>query len=242
MLNKDTMLNYSIATFCFGERYYLQTNRLIESLSQLDEIPELFIITDSPKYITEKKFVNVKHINEYNSKYSNYNNNYYDFDFSVKRFSLQFALESGYNKIILTDTDVVVNEHIFNTKNVLNSFIENSISGQVTYQYEKEKETNSMLGKRFDYYESKFNKKFDKKNLWMPEDCVQYINISHDKFKQFLMIWDECIKIKDSDGLLNVPAGNIDEMCFSALYNEIELKNNSNKSINLLIPIHDKWY
>jgi hypothetical protein len=235
-------MDYSIATFCYGERYYHQTNRMIESFKKLQIEPKIFIVTDDPKSIVKENFVSVCDIREYNEKYSKYNTNYYDFDFSVKRYSLQFALDNGFTKIILTDTDVIPNEKLFNHNSVLNCFIPNSISGQVTYLFEDEQSRNSMLGRRFMYYESKFNVDYDKKNLWMTEDCIQFLDIDREKFYSFLTTWDECIEIKDNNNLHNIPAGNIDEMCFSALYNEIELHNNSSRHINLLIPNHDKWY
>jgi hypothetical protein len=235
-------MDFAIATFCYGERYYSQTNRLIESFKKFNIKPKIFIVTDNPESINKEDFVFVSHINEYDEKYSKYNTNYYDFDFSVKRFSVRFALDSGFTKIILTDTDVVANESVFTNENVLKCFIPNSVAGQVVYLFDKEIETNSMLGRRFLHYENKFGSQLDKKNMWMPEDCIQYLDISKEKFYSFLTTWDECIKIKYSDNLPNIPAGNIDEMCFSALYNGVELKNNSDKFINLLIPIHDKWY
>jgi hypothetical protein len=235
-------MDFAIATFCYGERYYSQTNRLIESFKKFNIKPKIFIVTDNPESINKEDFVFVSHINEYDEKYSKYNTNYYDFDFSVKRFSVRFALDSGFTKIILTDTDVVANELVFTNENVLKCFIPNSVAGQVVYLFDKEIETNSMLGRRFLHYENKFGSQLDKKNMWMPEDCIQYLDISKEKFYSFLTTWDECIKIKYSDNLPNIPAGNIDEMCFSALYNGVELKNNSDKFINLLIPIHDKWY
>jgi len=235
-------MEYAIATFCYGERYYSQTNRMIESFKNLQDKPKIFIVTDSPQSITKEDFVFVSHIKDYDERYVTYNTNYYDFDFSVKRFSVKFALDSGFTKIILTDTDVIPNFSLFTNENILKCFIPNSVSGQVTYLFEKEIETNSMLGRRFVHYENKFNVQYNKVDMWMPEDCVQFLDIEKEKFYSFLKTWDDCIKIKYSDNLYNIPAGNIDEMCFSAFYNGIELKNNSNTYINLLIPNHDKWY
>jgi hypothetical protein len=235
-------MSYAIATFCYGERYYNQTNRMIESFKKMKDKPKIFIVTDKPESITKEDFVFVSDIKEYDESYSNYETNYYDFDFSVKRFSVKFALDNGYTKIILTDTDVIPNETLFNDENILNCFIPNSVSGQVTYLFESEIERNSMLGRRFLHYETKFGVEFNKKNMWMPEDCIQFLDIEKDKFYSFLSTWDKCIEIKKTDNLRNIPAGNIDEMCFSAFYNEIELHNNSSKHINLLIPNHDKWY
>jgi hypothetical protein len=235
-------MSYAIATFCYGERYYDQTNRMIESFKKIKDIPKIFVVTDKPESITKEDFVSVCHIKEYDEKYSTYNTNYYDFDFSVKRFSVKFALDSGFTKIILVDTDVIPNETFFTEKNILDCFIPNSISGQVTYLFEEEIKRNSMLGERFKYYESIFGVNYDKKDMWMPEDCVQFLDIEKEKFYSFLSTWDKCIEIKYSNSLRNAPAGNIDEMCFSAFHNKIELHNNSNKHINLLIPNHDKWY
>jgi hypothetical protein len=236
-------MKYSVATFCYGDRYYDQTNRMIDSFSKLVDPPQIFIVTDNPEAITKKSFVNVKHISDYNPKYSEYNKDYYTFDFSVKRFSLLFAFDSGYENVILTDTDVVINEEIFSNERILECFMSNTISGQVTYNFNNEISTNSMLGRRLLHYEKTFEVSLNKNELnEMVEDCVQFISIEHNLKYKFIEVWDKCIKIKDSDSLPNIPAGNIDEMCFSALYNNIKILNNSNKHINLLIPKHDKWY
>ena len=233
---------YAISTFCYGDIYYEQTNRLIESFLEIDDKPNIFVVTDNPDKIRKENWVNINNIKEYNEKYQTYNTNYYDFDFSVKRYSVKFALENNYSKIILSDTDVVANNIIFSHNNILKLFLNNSISGQVTYLFDDEINRNSELGKRFQYYEKKFNVKYSNQNFYMPEDCIQFLDIEKNKFESFLNTWDECIKIKYDENLRNVPAGNIDEMCFSAFYNGIELKNNSSQGINLLIPKHNKWY
>lgn len=236
-------MDYAICTFCYGERYYQQTNRLIESFDLIEEKPEIFIVTDSPEKIIKRDFVKSKNVKEYDQKYSNYYDNYYDFDFSVKRFSLLYAFENGYDNVILTDTDVIPNYSLYNTESVMNTFVENAVGGQVTYSFKSEQETNSMLGDRFKHYENVFNVNFDKEMLnEMVEDCIQFISIKSDLKYKFIDTWNECIRIKDQDGLRNTPAGNIDEMCFSALYNGIKIVNTSDKSVNLLVAHHDKWY
>lgn len=238
ILNND----YAISTFCYGDRYYEQTNRLIESFLEFEDKPNVFIVTDNPSKIRKENWVSVNDIKEYNEKYQTYHTNYYDFDFSVKRYSVKFALENNYSKIILSDTDVVANNLIFSHENILKLFLSNSISGQVTYLFDDEINRNSELGKRFQYYEKKFNVKYSNQNFYMPEDCIQFLDIEKNKFESFLNTWDECIKIKYDENLRNIPAGNIDEMCFSAFHNGIDLKNNSGQGINLLIPKHNKWY
>jgi hypothetical protein len=236
-------MDYAIATFCYGERYYNQTNRLIESFDVLENCPDIFVVTDSPESIIKRQHVKVKNISEYNERYNNYEKNYYDFDFSVKRFSVLFAFENGYNNVILTDTDAVLNQNLYTHESIINCFVNNSIQGQVTYNFNNEYKTNSRLGRRFLVYENEFNVEYDKKTLdFMPEDCVQYISINNDLKFKFIDTWGKCIEIKDSKKLHNIPAGNIDEMCFSALYHNMTVGNNSNISINKLIPHHDKWY
>ena len=236
-------LNYAISTFCFGERYYSQTNRFIESIDLLEVKPNVYIITDSPNDIIKRDFVHTKMVSDYNAKYLKYEKNYYSFDFSVKRFSLQFAFENGYNNVILSDTDAVVNHTLYSHENVMNCFIPNSITGQVTYNFDEQMSNKSSLGNRFIFYEKMFNVYFDKLKLnSMPEDCVQFISIDNSKKFKFIETWTECILLKDKYNLKNVPAGNIDEMCFSALFNDIDLHNISNRHINLLTPRHDKWY
>jgi hypothetical protein len=237
------MLNYAVATFCYGERYYTQVNRMLESFSLLENTPYVFIVTDSPESIQKYDFTHIANINHFNSKYSTYQKNYYEFDFSVKRFSLSFAFQLGYSNVILCDADVVVNHSKFNHELVMDTFVENSIGGQVTYNFTDEQLTNSNLGKRLLKYENHFGVEYDKQKLnSMPEDCIQFISIPEKKKPNFINVWDECIVVKDTLNLLNVPAGNIDEMCFSALYNGMECVNTSDKSINLLVANHDKWY
>lgn len=236
-------LKYAISTFCFSERYYQQSNNLIESFDVLEVKPDIFIITDNIHSIKKQNNVFVKNVGEYNAKYLNYGKNYYDFDFSVKRFALQFAFEHKYDNVILVDTDTVVNQNLYTHEKIMECFNSNSILGQVTYNFSNEIFTNSELGKRFLFYENKFDVAFKKSLLnYMPEDCIQFFSIDETKKFKFLEIWNECIKIKDFYNLKNTPAGNIDEICFSALINDIYVGNNSNKHINLLIPKHDKWY
>lgn len=236
-------LDFCFATFCFGERYYNQTNRFILDLEKCEFTPDLIIVTDNVEKILNKEFTKVFNINSFNTDYYKYATNYYDFDFSVKRYSVNAAFNLGYNNIILVDTDVRVNYNRFNNDAIIESFEPNSILGPVTYNFSNQINTNSMLGVRLLEYEKYFNTIIDKEKLnYMPEDCIMYISIDEDKHVPFLKTWDECIKYKNSKPLLNIPAGNIDEMCFSALYNNISVNNNSNKSLNIIYPQHDKWY
>lgn len=236
-------MEYAIATFCYGERYYNQTNRMIESFDYMDVKPQIFIVTDNEDSILKRDFVNVKNISEFNSKYSSYHKDYYGFDFSVKRYSLLYAFQNGYENVILCDTDVVVNNTLYSHILVQKSFDDNSIVGPVTYNFNNEFKTNSMLGRRLTHYEKKFGVEYDKDKLnFMPEDCIQYISIKGDLRFSFIETWDMCIEIKDTENLYNTPAGNIDEMCFSAFYNNITVGNNANKCLNQLTAQHDKWY
>jgi hypothetical protein len=230
-----------LSTFCFGERYRNQTNKLIESLQPFSDNILLFVVTDNEKEITSYPWVKVKNIKEYNPSYLNYKENYYDFDFSVKRYSLRFALENGHNKVALIDTDVLPGTR-FSIDEFNNCFLENYIVGPVIYNFEKEINSSSDLGKRFMWYENYFKVNLVKDNLWMPEDCIQYIHIEKNKFKNFLDLWDKCIELKYENNLANVPAGNIDEMSFCASFNGIFLSNNFDKTLNVLTPKHEIWY
>jgi hypothetical protein len=236
-------MDYAVATFCYGDRYYDQTNNLIKSFDTIEEKPDIFIVTDKPDAIIKADNVKVSDILEYNEKYGFYHKNYYDFDFSVKRFSLLSAFNGGYENVILTDTDVTPNIDLYKTEYVMANFIDNAIAGQVTYNFTEEQKTFSSLGDRFKVYESEFGVEFDKKLLdVMPEDCIQYISINGELRYKFIETWNKCIDIKDQKELPNRPAGNIDEMCFAALYNGLRVANNSDKFINLLTANHDKWY
>jgi hypothetical protein len=236
-------IDFCFATFCFGDRYYSQTNTLINDLKISELKPNLIVITDNPDKILIEDFVKVFNVSEYSEDYLNYANNYYDFDFSVKRFTVKKSFELGYNKIILVDTDIRVNYGLFTHENISNSFEDNSILGPVTYNFDEQITTNSELGRRLMYYENHFGYEINKNELnFMPEDCIQYLNIDTDKMVNFLNDWDNCIQVKNSHGLRNIPAGNIDEMCFSAIKNGVKVGNNSNKSLNIVFAQHDKWY
>ena len=236
-------MKFCFATFCFGERYYEQVNRFIDDITNSDFHPSLIVITDKPEKIKNQFFVTVFNISDFNPNYSTYAENYYDFDFSVKRFAVFAAFKLGYTNIILTDADMRVNYGLFNENNIINSFIPNSILGPVTYNFSEQINTNSELGNRLVEYERYFNISVDKDKLnFMPEDCIQYISIDKDKIFHFLSSWDKCIDYKKTKPLRNIPAGNIDEMCFSALINGVEVGNNSDKCLNIVYAEHDKWY
>lgn len=236
-------MKFCFATFCFGERYYEQVNRFIDDISKYDFHPSLIVMTDNPEMIKNECFVTTFNIKDFNPEYSNYANNYYDFDFSVKRYSVLAAFKLGFTNVILIDADMRVNYGLFNEENIINSFRPNSILGPVTYNFLEQINTNSELGNRLLEYERHFNISVDKEKLnFMPEDCIQYISINEDKFSHFLSSWDRCISYKQTKPLRNIPAGNIDEMCFSALINGIEVGNNSDKSLNIVYAQHDKWY
>jgi hypothetical protein len=236
-------MKFCFATFCFGERYYEQVNRFIDDISKSDFNPNLIVMTDNPDKISSNHFVTSFNIKDFNSNYVDYADNYYDFDFSVKRYSVLAAFKLGFTNVILVDADMRVNYGLFNYDNIINSFTRNSIKGPVTYNFSEQINTNSELGTRLVEYERHFNIPIDKDKLnFMPEDCIQYISIDEDKFSNFLSSWDRCIGYKKTKPLRNIPAGNIDEMCFSALSTGIEVGNNSNKSLNIIYPEHDKWY
>ena len=236
-------MKFTFATFCFGDRYYEQVNRFITDISLQNYKPNLVVLTDNVDKIIKESFVNAVNVADYDGEYLKYENNYYDFDFSVKRFAVRASVDLGYEKVILVDADMRVNSSLFTEEKFLNSFDENTISGPVTYNFEEQINNNSELGRRLLHYENVFGFITDKNKLnIMPEDCIQYLSIEKEKFYKFLDVWDKCIEHKKQDGLRNIPAGNIDEMCFSALYNDIQLGNNSNKSLNIIYAEHDKWY
>ena len=236
-------MKFTFATFCFGDRYYEQVNRFITDISLQNYKPNLVVLTDNVDKIIKESFVNAVNVANYDGEYLKYENNYYDFDFSVKRFAVRASVDLGYEKVILVDADMRVNSSLFTEEKFLNSFDENTISGPVTYDFEEQINNNSELGRRLLHYENVFGFITNKNKLnIMPEDCIQYLSIEKEKFYKFLDVWDKCIEHKKQDGLRNIPAGNIDEMCFSALYNDIQLGNNSNKSLNIIYAEHDKWY
>ena len=114
-------MSFTFTTFCFGERYYQQVNRFIEDINIQDFNPSLVVVTDNCDKITKKDFVKVFNINDFNPSYSTYEKNYYDFDFSVKRYSVRASVNLGFTKVILVDADMRVNPSLFNEGYILNS-------------------------------------------------------------------------------------------------------------------------
>lgn len=229
-------MKYAIATFSIGPKYHTQTNRLIRSFDGVDNPPTLYILTDESDRLLKRHFIKYLNILDYEPEYQ-YVENYYDFDFSIKRYSLKQAFDDGYEHVILTDTDAELNIHKYDI--IPRCFIPNSISGQVTYTFNE----NSELGDRFKKYEELFDVYFNKNEIYvMPEDCIQFISIEGDRRHKFIDTWSKCIEYKKVHQMGNIPAGNIDEMCFAALYNGIDLNNNSHIEVNMLVAKHDKWY
>lgn len=239
----EKMEKFAIATFCYGKRYQNQVNKMISEIDACDFKPTVVVVTDDIKKINSKSFVKVYDVSDFNPEYKNYSSSYYDFDFSVKRYSLLAALNLGFTKIILSDADAIPNKSSFTEEKALKGFIKNSIQGRITYNFSKEFNTDSALGKRFLSYENYFGVSYDKNQLnFMPEDCIQFLDIEMPKFYNFLRVWDECITYKKKNNLDNIPAGNIDEMCFAALKCGITVGDNSNKVTSILVAMHDRWY
>ena len=155
-------MKFTFATFCFGERYYNQVNRFIGDILESDYKTNLVVVTDEPSKINNQEFVHIFHINDFNPNYLEYAKNYYDFDFSVKRYSLKAALSIGFTKMILVDCDMRVNASFFYEEKILGAFDENSLSGPVTYNFHEQVHTNSELGRRLLEYEKYFNHDVDK--------------------------------------------------------------------------------
>lgn len=229
---------FCIATFGFGERYHNQINRLIESSTKFNDIPKIFVLTEKPEAIQCSDNVEIVNVNLYSENYTFTENNYYIFDFSVKRWIVKHALLQNYNKIVLVDCDVIFN-HSWNIEMYEDYFVDGSISGQVVYDLNT---AFDPLGKRYEYYKQHFGKEFHKELVTeVPEDCITLFNFeSIDKGLEFINVWSKCIEVKNDHHLGNSPAGNIDEIAFAACELGIPLRNRY--TYNLLVADHDKWY
>ena len=229
---------FCIATFGFGERYYNQINRLIESSKAFQDIPKIFVLTDKPEKIQTTENVEVVNISLYQDSYQFVENNYYIFDFSVKRWVVKHALLQNYNKIVLVDCDIIFN-HSWNCEMYEKYFVEDSISGQVVYDLNN---AFDPLGKRYEYYKQHFGMDFEPSLVnEVPEDCITLFNFkSKELGLEFIDCWSDCIEVKNEHSLGNAPAGNIDEIAFSACKLGIPMK--YEYTYNLLVADHDKWY
>ena len=168
------MTQFAICTFCFGDRYHKQVNRMISEIELCQFHPPVVVVTDNVDNILDKPFVKKFDITSFNSEYKTFSDSYYTFDFSVKRYSLLAALNLGYTKMILADCDAVPNKDLFTEENFTKGFIKNSIQGQVTYNFLSNIQSNSSLGYRLLQYEKHFDVNFNKDLLnFMPEDCIQ---------------------------------------------------------------------
>ena len=71
------MEKIAIATFCYGERYHNQVNRMISEINSCDFKPTIVVVTDDVTKILDKPFVKTYDILEFNPEYKNYNNSYH---------------------------------------------------------------------------------------------------------------------------------------------------------------------
>jgi len=235
--------SYAICVGCYGERYYEQANRMISAFGEISDKPTIFIVTDDANRLKSANFVHTKNIADYDKSYCNYKSDYWNFDFSVRRYSLRFAFEQGFDNTILMDVDVLPNSSNYCHRQIEHCFQDNTISGPVTYNFTEKQNMKHNLGNRLKYYERKFGTNYDKALLnEMPEDCILFFSLNSNTKNKFMETWNECISIKNRDKLPNAPVANIDEICFSAIHCSINLANNSKRSRSLLFPKHDVWY
>ena len=235
-------MKFCFATFVFGEKYYPVVNRFIDDISKSEFKPILVIVTDKPDKIRQENFVKVFDIRLFNSKYIDYATNYYGFDFSVERYAIHASRKIGYEWIVLTNAEMRIDRD-FNENSISNCFKKNSILSPSVFNFEEQVVSSSKLGLRLLEYEKYFGISVDKKKLTnMPEDCIEYFHMSSDKYDSFLTDWDRCIDYKYSKPLSNTPIGNIDEICFCAVKNGIDVGNNVDKSCRVVHAQHDRWY
>jgi hypothetical protein len=235
-------MKFCFATFVFGDRYYPVANRFIDDIIKSQFKPTLVVVTDRPDLIHQEDFVKTFDIRVLNKKYAYYATNYYGFDFSVERYAIKAALMLGYRKIVLTNAEMRV-DCCFREEEIMTCFKENSILGPSTFDFNKEVTSSSKLGLRLREYEKLFGVEIDKSKLMkMPEDCIEYFQLTTEKYAAFLTDWDCCIEYKYTKPLSNIPIGNIDEICFCAVKNDINLGNNVDSSCRVVHAQHDRWY
>jgi len=190
------MIDFCFAIMSFGERYNKQSERFIlDRNNHCKDIP-IIVITDNTDYF--KNFDNVYPINvgEYNEKYLNYGNKYYNFDSSCKRFLIPSALKLGYKNIVIIDND----NHFLKTWNTLlfrNLFKTNHISAPIVYNYKN----HLKLGDMVLYYSNHFNFSIHQNEIRnLPEGCINLLSFdTEERGYNFYNTWNECVMLRDKN-------------------------------------------
>lgn len=243
--------DFVFATFTFGNFYYSQTNRLIETSLLINEKdrPKILIITDNCNAITKANHVICENIKIYEPKYKELSKKYQDFDFSIKRFSIYQALNHGYLNIVLVDNDIIFLPENYNSEIIKTFFEPNTISGPTVYFYGNDFLNNNnishglYLGHRFKDYLYYFDGITDSSkyiNMNMPEDCITYFSfLNIEQGFEYVNIWEQCRNYKYSAKLNVAPVGNIDEICYAAIKLNMRLEiAHTNNKYKMFYPDH----
>jgi|LakMenE01Jun11ns_1017448.scaffolds.fasta_scaffold9860525_2 hypothetical protein len=229
------MIDFCFAIMSFGERYNKQSERFIlDRNNHCKDIP-IIVITDNTDYF--KNFDNVYPINvgEYNEKYLNYGNKYYNFDSSCKRFLIPSALKLGYKNIVIIDND----NHFLKTWNTLlfrNLFKTNHISAPIVYNYKN----HLKLGDMVLYYSNHFNFSIHQNEIRnLPEGCINLLSFdTEERGYNFYNTWNECVMLRDKNKMFK--NNNLEEVFFSGKKNGLSFE--VVRTHMFFLAKHDTWY
>lgn len=229
------MIDFCFAIMSFGERYNKQSERFIlDRNNHCKDIP-IIVITNNTDYF--KNFDNVYPINvgEYNEKYLNYGNKYYNFDSSCKRFLIPSSLKLGYRKIVYIDND----NHFMKTWNTLlfrNLFKTNHISAPIVYNYR----SHLKLGDMVLFYSKHFNFPIQQDEIkTLPEGCINLMSFdTEERGYNFYNTWNECVMLRDENKLFK--NNNLEEVFFSGKKNGLSFE--VVRTHMFFLAKHDTWY
>jgi hypothetical protein len=229
------MIDFCFAIMSFGERYNKQSERFIlDRNNHCKDIP-IIVITNNTDYF--KNFDNVYPINvgEYNEKYLNYGNKYYNFDSSCKRFLIPSALKLGYKNIVIIDND----NHFLKTWNTLlfrNLFKTNHISAPIVYNYKN----HLKLGDMVLYYSNHFNFSIHQNEIRnLPEGCINLLSFdTEERGYNFYNTWNECVMLRDKNKMFK--NNNLEEVFFSGKKNGLSFE--VVRTHMFFLAKHDTWY
>lgn len=233
----DAEDKFCIASFCFSERYRnIAKKRIVKSCEENNI--NLIILTDRPAEFPNLPNLRVFNINEYQDS-RKLIHKYFEFDFSVKRFSLKKAYELGYKKILLADCDTV----IVSPEILADTINKRCTKYNAVYPFSAVYNVDFERFGRLKYYLEENNTKEDflKKNKIVSEDLQQLFTFKNDEsFQKFFNTWEQLEEIKKHKNIQLRPRSSIEEIAYSSYINGIDL-------IQEAVPtgiraVHNAWY
>jgi len=222
---------FSVSVFPIGKRYVDQFNSFFLDHFPWDDV-DIFCLTNLPEKIKRKKNIHIININKYDDRYKGeYQENYWSFDFNLKRHSIKESFDYGYRRNIFFDVDHKI--LIDDKEKISGLFKRGLITG---FSFSQAKMEEKVRIKRFNETFPVF-KKGESVNIL--EDSGVFFDLSLEKFLEFYENWDKLVKTNLYKELTH-PRGVLHEISMAAKMSNIQIEDSG--QAQWFRSVSDKWY